>query len=263
MSIETQTNFLFTEEAMLSTSRGRVILFLGAPGSGKGTQSSRLSLELGLPSVSTGEILRAEAKENTPTGLRLRRLLASGSLVSDRTVCSVVRSRLTCAALGSGLILDGFPRTVRQAAWLNALLADCGLPTPTVLHLYVSRRELLRRLTARRQCAVCGAIYNLVSRPSLRGARCEKDGGALAGRDDDAEEVILRRLAEYDRMSSPLIEYYRALDYHVIDGEKNPQAIAADLLEIVRRAAPAAVENHTYRSEISSGSLAGGSYVTG
>jgi adenylate kinase len=253
---------------MLSTgrhpnpSRARVILFLGAPGSGKGTQSARLSAELGLASLSTGEILRAEAKRDTRAGLRLRELLASGSLVSDRTVCAVVRSRLTREALGRGLILDGFPRTVQQARWLDDLLADFGLPTPTVLYLYVTRRELLRRLTARRQCAVCGAIYNLISRPSMDGARCETDGGALVARDDDAEEVILHRLAEFDRMSSPLIEYYRRLDYHAIDGEKNPQVIAAELLAIAGRT-PASVENRIYRAGVATGSVAGSSYITG
>ena len=122
-------------------------------------------------------------------------------------------------------MLDGFPRTVQQAAWLDSLLADFGLPVPTVLHLCVSRAELLRRLTARRYCAVCGATYN-------GQLRCGNDGSALVGRDDDSEKVILRRLAEFDRMSAPLIDYYSGRDYHQVDGEKNPDAIAHELLEI-------------------------------
>ena len=158
--------------------RGRVILFLGAPGSGKGTQSSRLSSTLGFPCLSTGEMLRSEARRNTPAGFRLRRLLNCGALVSDAMVCSVVRTTLTRDTLHAGIVLDGFPRTVQQAAWLDSLLADFGLPVPTVLHLCVSRTELLRRLTARRYCAVCGATYN-------GGLRCENDGSALVGRDDD------------------------------------------------------------------------------
>jgi adenylate kinase len=205
--------------------RGRVILFLGAPGSGKGTQSSRLSSALGLPCLSTGEMLRSEARRNTPAGFRLRRLLNSGALVSDAMVCSVVRTTLTRDTLKAGLVLDGFPRTVQQAAWLDSLLADFGLPVPTVLHLCVSRAELLRRLTARRYCAVCGATYN-------GQLRCGNDGSALVGRDDDSEKVILRRLAEFDRMSAPLIDYYSGRDYHQVDGEKNPDAIAHELLEI-------------------------------
>jgi adenylate kinase len=135
--------------------RARVILFLGAPGSGKGTQSSRLSSRLRLSCLSTGEILRSEAKRNTPAGFRLRRILASGSLVSDETVCSVVETRLRREVRNAGLILDGFPRTVEQAAYLDGLLSGLGIPRPTVLHLHVSRQGLLRRLTARRHCARC------------------------------------------------------------------------------------------------------------
>ena len=211
--------------------RGRVILFLGAPGSGKGTQSSRLSSALGLPCVSTGEMLRSEARRNTPAGFRLRRLLNFGALVSDAMVCSVVRNTLTRDTLQAGLVLDGFPRTVQQAAWLDGLLADFDLPVPTVLHLCVSRAELLRRLTARRYCAVCGTIYN-------GGLRCENDGSLLVGRDDDSRNVILRRLAEFNRMSAPLIDYYSGRDYHKIDGEKNPHAIAYELREIFPPVAP-------------------------
>jgi adenylate kinase len=134
---------------------------------------------------------------------------------------------LTREALDGGVVLDGFPRTVRQAAWLDSLLADFGLPTPTVLHLCVSGQELLRRLTARRYCAVCGATYNGES-------HCARDGSVLVARDDDSEEVVLRRLAEFDRMSTPLTEYYRGRDYHKIDGEKNTQTIANELRRIVQ-----------------------------
>jgi adenylate kinase len=214
-------------------SRARVILFLGAPGSGKGTQSSRLALRLGLSCLSTGEILRSEAKRNTPAGFRLRQVLASGSLVSDETVCSVVESRLCREVPNGGVILDGFPRTVEQAIFFDGLLSRLGLPRPAVLHMHVSREELVRRLTARRHCASCGAIYNLLSRPSLRGSRCENDGGALVERDDDAEGVVLRRLAEFDRSSAPLIEHYRGPDYHRVDGERDADSITRDLLEVV------------------------------
>jgi adenylate kinase len=223
-----------TTNARNANGRARVILFLGAPGSGKGTQSSRLSSRLRLSCLSTGEILRSEAKRNTPAGFRLRRVLASGSLVSDETVCSVVESRLRREVLDAGLILDGFPRTVEQAAYLDSLLSRLGLPRPMVVHLHVSQQGLLRRLTARRHCASCGAIYNLISRPSLGGLRCESDGGALVERDDDAEGVVLRRLAEFDHMSAPLIEYYSGPDYHRMDGDRDPDSIARDLLEIVQ-----------------------------
>jgi len=223
---------------MLSANRhtapttARVILFMGAPGSGKGTQSGRLSSELGIPCLSTGEILRSEAKRNTVAGSRLRQLLASGSLASDETVCALVGSRLRRQ---TSAILDGFPRTINQASYLDHLLGDLRLPRPIVLHLHVSKQGLLRRLTGRRQCAVCGAIYNLHSRPSLRGSRCENDGGALVERDDDTEGVVLRRFAEFENVAAPLIDYYRGPEYHLIDGDRDPDVVAQELLTIVQR----------------------------
>jgi adenylate kinase len=217
----------------------RTIVFIGAPGSGKGTQSFWLSAQLGIPCLSTGEILRSEAKRNTPAGFRLRQVLASGSLVSDEMVCGVVAARLKCPDDGAGekrqtgVILDGFPRSVKQAAFLDDHLAAFGLPHPTVIHLEVSPDRLQRRLKARRQCARCGAIYNLKSRPSVRGSRCENDGGALIERDDDAEGVVLRRLAEFERSSAAVTDYYRDADYHRVDGDREPEQVASDLMRIV------------------------------
>ena len=210
----------------------KVLLFMGAPGSGKGTQSSWLSSRLDMPILSTGEILRSEAKRNTPAGFRLRQVLASGALVDDELVCAVVGSRLRRDAPSRGVILDGFPRTLHQAVYLDSVLGDLGFPRPSVIHLEVSSQELLRRLTARRHCAKCGAIYNLASRPSLRGNRCERDNGALVQRDDDSEGVILRRLAEYQKSSQPLIDYYADSDYRRIDGNREPEQILEQLLEI-------------------------------
>jgi adenylate kinase len=211
----------------------RVILFLGAPGSGKGTQSSWLSSQLGIPSLSTGEMLRAEAKQNTPAGLRLREILASGSLVEDATVCDAVGSRLRSEGRDRGIILDGFPRTVEQAECLDRILAGMKMPGPLVLHLEVSRERLLARLTGRRQCALCGAIFNLLSRPSLAGTRCEIDGGELLQRDDDAESVIARRLAEFETSCAPLVEYYRKAAYRRIDGDRDAGLISAEVLRSV------------------------------
>jgi adenylate kinase len=232
MTIELQIDFVSTEITM----RPRVILFLGAPGSGKGTQSAWLSSQLGIPSLSTGEMLRAEAKQSTATGLRLREILASGSLVEDALVCDAVGSRLQRECRDRGIILDGFPRTLKQAECLDHILAGMKMPGPLVLHLDVSRERLLGRLTARRQCAVCGAIFNLLSKPSLAGTRCESDGGELLQRDDDSESVILRRLTEFETSCAPLVEYYRKADYHQIDGDRDTKLISAELLRIARPA---------------------------
>jgi adenylate kinase len=224
---------MLTANSLSNQSRARVILMMGAPGSGKGTQSSWLSKQLGIPCLSTGEILRTEAKRNTPAGFRLRQFLGTGALVEDDMVCAVVGARLRREKPENGLILDGFPRTVHQAVFLDSLLADLGLPRPTVIHLEVSREGLLRRLTGRRQCAVCGAIYNLNSRPSLRGSRCENDGGALVQRDDDTEVVILHRLQDFANYSAPLLNYYQGAPYHRIEADRDRDAIAEDLVAIV------------------------------
>ena len=219
----------------------RVILLLGAPGSGKGTQSAQITSQLGIRSISTGAMLREEAKRDTPAGFRLRQTMATGALVSDEIVCEVVASHLHSRTARESLILDGFPRTVRQARHLDRILRQIGMGSPLVVHLDVPNEVLSKRLSARRQCARCGAIYNLASVPSIKGSRCEIDGGALVERDDDSQGVIGRRLAEYEAETLPVIEYYRDADYRRIDGNRAPAEIGKELLEIVGFLAETAV----------------------
>jgi adenylate kinase len=169
---------------------------------------------------------------------KLRGILASGLLVDDEVVCQAVSARLRRELPSRGIILDGFPRTRKQAECLDQILSGMGMPGPVVLHLDVSRERLVGRLTSRRQCAVCGTIFNLMSRPSLRGELCEKDGGVLVQREDDSERVIRRRLKEFDRACAPLVEFYRGGDYHRIDGDRGTEVVSAELLGIV---APAEV----------------------
>ena len=208
----------------------RVILIMGAPGCGKGTQSARLTSLLRIPSLSTGEILRAEAKRETQDGRNLRRILASGALVDDHTVCAAIASRLREELERGGVILDGFPRTVEQARFLDSVLAGMHLPGPTVLQIEVSSDSLLRRLTARRQCATCGRIYNLISCPSVAGLVCEVDDGELIQRADDTEETILRRFAEYEDRTAPVMAYYRDGDFHTLDGDADSEDVANAVL---------------------------------
>lgn len=210
-----------------------MILFLGAPGSGKGTQSSWLAGRLEISSLSTGDMLRGEAKRNTPAGRKLRQVLGSGALVADSLVCDAVETRLKREPAERGIILDGFPRTLKQAQRLDEILAHMGKAQPLVLHLDVSRDRLTGRLTARRQCAVCGTIYNLLSRPSRSGNVCENDGGRLVQREDDTEAVIHRRMREFDLACAPLIEYYSGADYHRIDGDLESEAVSAAILSVV------------------------------
>jgi adenylate kinase len=185
-------------------------------------------------------MLRAAAKRNSAAGLKLRDILASGSLVDDATVCEAVGSRLRRELPERGIILDGFPRTLRQAKCLDEILSGIGIAGPMVLHLDVSRERLVGRMTARRHCAVCGSIYNLISRPSSRGTHCEMDGGVLVQREDDTEAVILRRFREFDLACAPLVEYYSKANYYRIDGDRESGVISAELLDIVRPAASSA-----------------------
>ena len=212
-----------------------MVLFLGAPGSGKGTQSLWLAAATGLPIVSTGELLRTAAKRNGTESVRLRYLLSTGALVDDATVCGLLGDRLRRDVPRRGLILGGFPRTVPQTEFLDTTLAELGLPQPVVVRLDVSTEGLLQRLACRRQCAVCGAVYNLRSKPSLRGSRCQVDGGALVQRDDDSDGVILRRIADYERLIAPIVDHYSPASILSVDGERRIDVVAG---EILHRIAP-------------------------
>jgi adenylate kinase len=221
----------------------RIIILIGAPGSGKGTQSSLLASRLGIACISTGTILREESKKNTPAGFRLRQTMATGALVDDQTVCEAVVSRIRDLDDKSqaSLILDGFPRTVAQAKRLDHVLESLGLPGPVVVHLDVPNDVLLHRLARRRQCAECGAIYNLASGSSgtsNMGMRCHVDGGALVERDDDREGVVARRLTAYGLETLPVVEYYRKRGdrnglYRRIDGNLGAAEIANDVCNLV------------------------------
>jgi adenylate kinase len=211
---------------------------MGAPGSGKGTQSSMLQSQFGHVSISTGAMLREEARKDTLAGLRLRKIMASGGLVSDRLVCDAVASQIRVFSASSGqagdnLILDGFPRTVRQATYLDRLLENLNCARPLVIHLDVANEVLLHRLAHRRQCAECGAIYSAAS-----AGRCQIDGGALVERDDDQEGVVERRLSAYEAETVPVLDYYRTREYsgeayRRIDGNRSAAEIAKDLCEIL------------------------------
>jgi adenylate kinase len=216
---------------------------MGAPGCGKGTQSSLRAAATGISSISTGEILRQEARKSTPEGSRLRQIMASGGLVDDLTVCDAVISRIRTMERRSGsLILDGFPRTVAQARKLSRVLEALGIDPPVVLHLDVPNEILVQRLSRRRQCAVCGAIYSVASGPLTR---CETDGGSLIERADDNRDVILKRLAAYEAETLPVLDYYRRRrdgNYRRIDGCLTTAEIAGDVRGIVLFAAePVAV----------------------
>jgi adenylate kinase len=212
-----------------------VILLFGPPGCGKGTQGAIITRQLGIPSISTGEIFRAELKAGTPLGNAARQIMASGGLVGDDIVNAMVKGRLGQPDCRNGFLLDGYPRTLAQAQFLDGLLKELAYPEPTILFLEVADTVLISRLTSRRQCPVCGAIYNLLSQPPQKGGVCDKDGAALIQRDDDKEEVIRARLVAYGESTGPLIGYYSKRDFHRLDGNRKPEDVQVDVDKILNR----------------------------
>jgi adenylate kinase len=210
------------------------LIMLGAPGAGKGTQAERFAKSQGIPKVSTGDILREAVKLGTPLGLQAKAIMDRGELVGDDVMVGIVRERLDRADARPGFILDGFPRTVAQAAALDAIMT--GRDPLIVIDIAVPEGELVRRLASRRICESCGlnAEGEAAARPT-----CQRCGGALKQRADDQEAVVLERLKVYRRNTEPLIDYYRARPtFRSIDGAQPPETVAADLA-----AAVAAVAN--------------------
>jgi adenylate kinase len=186
----------------------RVIL-LGPPGAGKGTQAQRLTQTLGIPQVSTGDILRAAVAAGTPLGREAKAYMDQGALVPDGVVIGIIRERLAAPDCARGYILDGFPRTAAQAEALGETLQALETPLTAVLSITVDPEELVRRLSGRRTCGNCGAAYHLETAPPRRAGLCDRCGGALLQREDDREETIRKRLAVYREQTAPLVAYYR------------------------------------------------------
>lgn len=211
----------------------RAIIFLGPPGAGKGTQASRLSAALEIPAISTGVILRRECQSGTELGRKLDDILRSGQLVSDGLMERLVESRLTKDDCKEGCILDGFPRTADQAAFLDSLLSRLRMPKPLIFDFEVSAAELIERLKRRRQCPTCGRIYT--SDGSRGGAQmlCRNDRSLLAPRADDQPATIHERLHTHQRNAAELVRYYRGGDYHRIAAAHSPDQVTAQLFIVL------------------------------
>lgn len=182
-----------------------LVVFLGPPGAGKGTQASRLSAKYGLVKISTGDMLRAAVTAGSELGERVRSIMETGELVDDATMAEVVRVRLAQDDARSGAILDGYPRTLAQAETLEEILDGVDV----VLFLNVPEPELIDRISKRRACPDCGANYHLTHRAPATEGICDRCGGRLIHRDDDREEVVRERLAVYRAQTEPLVDYYR------------------------------------------------------
>ncbi len=185
----------------------RVVL-MGAPGAGKGTQAKFISTQFGVPTISTGDIFRANLAAETDLGQQAKRYMDAGDLVPDEVTIAIVRERLQRPDTHDGFLLDGFPRTVPQAEALDALLDELGCPLDAVLELQVEESEVVRRLSGRRTCRTCGHVWHTEFEPPTREGICDVCGGELFQRDDDLPETILRRLMVYTEQTAPLVGFY-------------------------------------------------------
>ena len=210
------------------------IVLLGAPGSGKGTQSKLLVEKYKIPQISTGDLLRAAVAAGTELGKRAKAAMDNGQLVSDEIVLGMIQDRLSQADARNGFILDGFPRNNPQAQALDSLLARIGQPLQLALLVDVNHEILLKRLTGRRTCAGCGQMYNIYFQPPRVTGRCDKCGGTLQERADDNEETIRKRLDVYEQQTAPLIAYYKSQNkLRRVVGEGDVQEIFRNVVSII------------------------------
>jgi adenylate kinase len=184
------------------------LILLGPPGAGKGTQAKILIKKYDIPQISTGDILRAAIKDQTPMGVKAKSFMDSGALVSDEVVVGIVEERLAKPDCAKGFILDGFPRTVVQADALGSMLEKLGKSIDHVISIEVDKVELLERITGRRTCRNCGKGYHVRFDPPRTAGVCDECGGELYQREDDSEDTMRNRLDVYERQTAPLISYY-------------------------------------------------------
>ena len=180
------------------------LILLGAPGAGKGTQAERLCKELNIPTISTGNILRAAIKNGTPTGMKAKSFMDAGQLVPDEVIIGIITERLAEADCANGYILDGVPRTIAQAEAME----KAGITFDAVVSIEISDETIMERMSGRRVCESCGASYHLVAVPPRQEGVCDNCGGALVQRKDDAPETVKARLEVYHRETEPLKDFY-------------------------------------------------------
>jgi adenylate kinase len=216
------------------------LIFLGAPGVGKGTQAQRLAAQERIPQVSTGEILRESVKQGTSLGRQAKEYMDSGKLVPDEVVIGIIREKVASQECARGYILDGFPRTVTQAEALDRMLGERGGGgIEHVVSFDVPYAEIVRRLSGRRSCPSCQTVYHVEHDPPRREGLCDKCGGALVQRVDDKPETVEARLKVYDQQTSPLIDYYQKRGLlRRVDATVPIDQVYARLLAVVRLAKP-------------------------
>jgi adenylate kinase len=184
------------------------LVLLGGPGAGKGTQAVMIAKKYDIPHISTGDIFRSNIKNGTTLGIKVKEYLDSGALVPDSLTVEIVRDRLSQSDCGNGFVLDGFPRTIPQAEYLETALEDMCTSLDMVVNIAVPDDMIVKRISGRRVCAACNAGYHIVSSPSSKPGICDTCGAELIQRVDDKEETVLNRLETYHRQTEPLIKFY-------------------------------------------------------
>jgi adenylate kinase len=213
------------------------ILLFGAPGAGKGTQAKELMKLWGIPQISTGDLLRSTAASGSDLGRQVKEIMEKGQLVTDELVSQMVAVRLTQPDCARGFILDGFPRTLAQAGWLDAHLAGqtgaAGLPV-VAIRIQVDYTRLLRRIAGRRNCPVCGTIYNIYLNPPKVDGFCDLEGAPLQQRSDDTEGCFAGRMETYEKLTAPVIEHYRGQGrFFEVNGDQRVADVAASIVSSV------------------------------
>ncbi len=210
------------------------LILLGPPGAGKGTQAQRMVEHYRIPQISTGDILRAAVKDSTPLGAKAKGFMDQGRLVPDEVVIGIIAERLKAKDCNSGFILDGFPRTIPQAEALEPILTKLEKKIDHVINIEVDSEELVRRLTGRRTCKNCGAMFHIIFQPPKKEEVCDRCGGTLYQRADDNEEAIRTRLKEYAKQTAPLIQYYRGKkSLRSIAGVGGPDQIFGQIVHVL------------------------------
>ena len=210
------------------------IIMLGAPGAGKGTQADKICAKYNIPHISTGDIFRANIKNNTELGQKAKSYMDKGELVPDELVVDLVVDRIKADDCTNGYVLDGFPRTIPQAEALDAALAAINDKVDYAINVEVPDENIINRMSGRRACVACGATYHVVHIPTKVDGVCDKCGAELILRDDDKPETVKNRLNVYHKQTQPLIDYYTAKNVlHEVDGTKAMEDVFSSIVSIL------------------------------